>query len=168
MELNETINALNFPPQYQTHIDKVNLTKANDFVKAMLNSIVQKYGRENVKREIHLDNSNSKVSIHLTHIIEVGGLKIISDNDLLVNETQEFKNMIVGVVFLLNCSLATELNNLNLYSGSKSNYYNNDAIILIASRLANHTIKGKNYSNGLEYYANQMIFNNLISEFNVA
>ena len=164
MELYETINKLNFPKQYQKHIDKVNLPKANDFVKAMLNTIVLKYGKEKVKREIDLDDSNSKISTHLTHIIEVGGLKIISDNILTVTETTDFKNMIIGVVFLLNCSLSIELNKLNLYSGSKSNYYNNDAIVLIANRLANHTIRGKNYSQGLEYYANMMIFDNLISE----
>ena len=78
MELKNTINELNFPDEYQKIINQVNLEKANDFVKAMLNTIVNKYGSQTVKNEIERDSSNSPISNHLTHIIEVGGLKITS------------------------------------------------------------------------------------------
>src|SRR5699024_6855787 len=164
MDLKETIDNLNYPQHYQTHIDKVNLSKANDFVSAMVNLIINKYDEKTVKRAIELDDSTLNISTHLTHIIEVGGLKMISDNNLLVEEISEFKNMIVGVVLLMNCSLAIKLNNLNLYSMSKTNFYNIDAIMLIASRLSNHVIQGKNDARGFEYFSNIMIFNNLINE----
>ena len=164
MELKNTINELNFPDEYQKIINQVNLEKANDFVKAMLNTIVNKYGSQTVKNEIERDSSNSPISNHLTHIIEVGGLKIISDNKLYKNRQDEFQDIIVSVVFALNCSLAIELKNLNLYNGNTSNYYGNDAILTIAKRLAKHTNDGINYSNGFEYYSNIMIIENLLNK----
>ena len=156
MELKQTIDKLNFPNSYQDIIDIVDLEKANDFVKAMINTIVRKYGAQTVMQEIANDNSNSKISTHLTHIIEVGGLKIISDNKLDINDRNEFQNIIVSVAFVLNCSLAIELKNLKLYSGDTSNYYGNQAILTIIQRLAKHTMNGMNFSNGFEYYSNPL------------
>lgn len=165
MELKNTLDNRDFPTRYQNHIDRIDLEKATDFVKAMLNSIIRKYSIETVKQEIQYDNSNSRISDHLTHIIEVGGLKIISDNNLLVDDNTEFQHMIVAVIFTLNCSLAIEGNNLNIYEGPKSHYYNSDTILTLANRLARHTIQGKQNSNGFEYYANLMVMENLITEF---
>ncbi|WP_318640925.1 hypothetical protein [Flavobacterium ardleyense] len=164
MELKQTIENLNFPNKYQDVINKIDLNKTNDFVKAMLNTIVKKYGISNVGSEIRFDNSNSKVSTHLTHIIEVGGLKIISDNNLNIDDKNNFQNIIVAVALVLNCSLAIELKNLKIYDGRSSNYYNNDALLTIVQRLANHTISGMSYSNGFEHHATLMIMNNLVSQ----
>jgi len=164
MELKENIENLSFPDRYQDVIDKIDLIKANDFVKAMLNTIIRKYGIQNVSNEIRLDNSNSKVSTHLTHIIEVGGLKIISDNKLNINDRDNFQNIIVAVAFVLNCSLAIELKNLKIYDGDTSNYYGNDAILVIIQRLAKHTISGMSYSNGFEHYSSLMLLDNLVNQ----
>ncbi|MHB1107948.1 MAG: hypothetical protein ACYCZ2_16455 [Lutibacter sp.] len=164
MELKENIECLNFPDRYQDVIDTIDLDKANDFVKAMLNTIIRKYGIQNVSNEIGLDNSNSKISSHLTHIIEVGGLKIISDNNLNINDRNDFQNIIVAVAFVLNCSLAIELKNLKIYNGDTSNYYGNDAILVIIQRLAKHTTSGMSYSNGFEHYASLMVLTNLINQ----
>lgn len=164
MELKENIENLSFPDRYQDVIDKIDLVKANDFVKAMLNTIVRKYGIQNVTNEVRLDNSNSKVSTHLTHILEVGGLKIISDNKLNINDRNDFQNIIVAVAFVLNCSLAIELKNLKIYDGDNSNYYGNDAILVIIQRLAKHTISGMSYSNGFEHYASLMVLDNLVNQ----
>ena len=164
MELERTLSNMEFPLCYQNVIADINLEKANDFVKAMLNTIVNKYGSITVKNEIERDSSNSPISNHLTHIIEVGGLKIISDNKLYKNRQDEFQDIIVSVVFVLNCSLAIELKNLNLYNGDTSNYYGNDAILTIAKRLAKHTNDGINYSNGFEYYSNIMVIENLLNK----
>jgi len=166
MNLKRTLEDRDFPSRYQNHIDKIDLEKANDFVKAMLNSIVNKYGLEKLKTEIKYDIPNSPISNHLTHIIEVGGLKIISDNNLLVENNVEFQCMIVAVIFTLNCSLAIETSNLKVYNGPTSHYYNSDIIMELANRLARHTIEGKRYSKGFEYYSNIMIVDNLISKFN--
>ena len=167
MELKKTLDARDFPIKYQKYIDKIDLEKANDFVKAMLNSMVSKYGKDKVIREIRIDSSNSKISDHLTHIIEVGGLKVIADNDLLIDDRIEFQHMIVAVIFTLNCSLAIESSNLNIYQGPKSHYYNSDAILSLANRLARHTIKGRQDSIGFEYFANLMVMEYLISELSV-
>lgn len=164
MELQETIETQNFPNSYQDIIKLIDLEKTNDFVKAMLNTIIRKYGIQIVHNEILQDNSNSKISTHLTHIIEVGALKIISDNNLNINDRNDFEDIIVSVAFVINCSLAIELKNLKIYDGDTSNYYGNDAILVIIQRLAKHTIGGMNYSNGFEDYANQMVFNNLINQ----
>lgn len=164
MELKENIENLDFPDKYQNVIDQVDLDKANDFVKAMLNTIVRKYGIEKVSTEIRLDDSNSKVSTHLTHIIEVGGLKIISDNELNINERNNFQNIIIAVALLLNCSLAIELKNLKIYNDYTSNYYDNDAILIIIHRLAKHTMSGMTYSNGFEHYASLMVLDNLVNQ----
>lgn len=167
MELKSTLDNRDFPLRYQQHIDKIELEKVTDFVKAMLNSIVNKYGKEKLLAEIQYDNPSSEISNHLTHIIEVGGLKIISDNNLLVNDNPDFQHMIVAVIFTLNCSLAIEAKNLNVYSGPKSHYYNSDAILNLANRLARHTIEGKKHSNGFGYYANLMVMENLITKFSL-
>lgn len=164
MNLKQTLDNLDFDEEYQEIIDVINLEKANDFVRAMINSIVRKYGTQIVIDEIAQDSSNSKISTHLTHIIELGGLKIILDNNLDVNDRNKFQNIIIAVVLLLNCCLAVELKNLNLYDGNTSNYYGNQASQIIAQRLAKHTINGMNYSNGFEYHTNVMIFDNLINQ----
>lgn len=164
MDLKQNIENLRFPDRYQDVTDKIDLIKANDFVKAMLNTIIRKYGIQNVSNEIRRDNSNSKVSTHLTHIIEVGGLKIISDNKLNIHDRDNFQNIIVAVAFVLNCSLAIELKNLNIYDGNTSNYYGNDAILVIIQRLAKHTISGMSYSNGFEHFSSLMVLENLVNQ----
>jgi hypothetical protein len=164
MELERTLSNMGLPLFYQNVITDINLEKSNDFVKAMLNTIVNKYGSQTVKDEIERDSSNSPISDHLTHIIEVGGLKIISDNNLYKNRQDEFQDIIVSVVFVLNCSLAIELKNLNLYKGNTSNYYGNDAILTIAKRLGKHTNDGINYSKGFEYYSYIMVIENLLNK----
>ena len=164
MELKENIENLDLTDKYQDVVDKIDLDKLTDFVKAMLNTIVRRYGIENVSTEIRLDNPNSKVSTHLTHIIEVGGLKIISDNKFNINERNNFQNIIVAVALVLNCSLAIELKNLKIYNDYTSNYYDNDAILVIIQRLAKHTISGMSYSNGFEHYASLMVLDNLVGQ----
>ena len=164
MELKKNIENLSFPDRYQDVIDKIDLDKANDFVKAMLNTIIRKYGIQNVSNEVSRDNSNSKVSTHLTHIIEVGGLKIISDNKLKINDINNSQNIIVAVAFVLNCSLAIELKNLKIYNGNTSNYYGNDAILVIIQRLAKHTTSGMTYSKGFEHYSSLMVLDNLVNQ----
>ncbi|MEO2063251.1 MAG: hypothetical protein ABGW97_09735 [Christiangramia sp.] len=165
MGLKTTLDQRNFPDRYQKYIDRINLEKANDFVIAILNSIINKYGKEELRRQIEIDSSHSKISDHLTHIIEIGGLKIIADNNLLVEDRREFQHMIVSVIFVLNCSLAIEAGKLNVYRGPNSHYYNSDSIMTLASRLANHVIKGRTHQNGFEYFANVMVMEGLISEF---
>lgn len=166
MELEKTLSNLNFPNFYQEIIDKIDLERANDFVKIMINKLVVKFGSEEISSEIQRDNSDSTISNHLTHIIEVGGLKIISDNNLSVNldNRENFENTIVSVVFVLNCSLAIELKRLNLYFGNTSNYYGNDAISIIVNRLSKHTFEGIKNPNGLKHYSNQMIQLNLLNK----
>jgi FKBP-type peptidyl-prolyl cis-trans isomerase (trigger factor) len=164
MELEKTLSRMGFPLCYKNVIDEINLEKSNDFVKAMLNTIINKYGSQTVRNEIERDNSNSPISNHLSHIIEVGGLKVISDNKLNINDNEEFQDIIVSVVIVLNCSIAIELKNLNLYNGNTSNYYGNDAILTLAKRLAKHTNDGMNYTNGFEHYSSIMIIENLLNK----
>jgi hypothetical protein len=164
MELEKTLSNMGFPLCYKNVIEAINLEKSNDFVKAMLNTIINKYGSQTVRNEIDRDNSNSAISNHLSHIIEVGGLKVISDNKLNINAHNEFQDIIVSVVIVLNCSVAIELKNLNLYNGDTSNYYGNEAIMTLANRLAKHTKDGMNYSKGFEHYSNIMIIENLLNK----
>ena len=82
MELERTLSNLEFPVCYQNVIADINLEKSNDFVKSMLNTIVNKYGSQTVKNEIERDSSNSPISNHLTHIIEVGGLTQVAAHKL--------------------------------------------------------------------------------------
>lgn len=151
-------------PKYQIHIDKIDSAKTSEFVKAMVNKIIIKYGKEDVMTEILADNANSKISTHITHIIEVGGLKTISDNNLLVDDITEFKDMVISVVMILNCSIAQEFNNLDMFDKEVPNFYNIDAMIIIASRLANHALNGKKHEKGFEYYSKNMVFDNLLYE----
>ena len=166
MELEKTLSNLNFPNFYQEIIDKIDLERANDFVKIIINILVDKYGYEKICSEIQRDSSDSTISDHLTHIIEVGGLKIITDNNLSMNldNRDNFENTIVSVVFVLNCSLAIELKKLNLYVGPTSNYYGNEAISIIVNRLSKHTFEGIKDTNGFKKYSNQMIQQNLLNK----
>jgi hypothetical protein len=163
MELKKTIDELFLPAEYLKVINQVNLERTNDFVKAILNTIINKYGVQLVKNAVDSDDSNSEISTSLTHIIEVGGLKVIAENKLDVNSKSDFPNIIYAVVFILNCSLAIELKNLSIYDGPTSNYYGNEAIKTIAQRLATSTWSGMNYKNGFEHYSNNMVYNYLIN-----
>lgn len=167
MEIEECLNSSAFTEQNKNIFNLINQNKASDFVRAMISTMIKKYGIEKVRFEAMLENPYSMISTHITHIIEVGGLKIISDNGIDkiidVNDRQNFQNIIISTVLLLNCSLAIELNKFQINKGSLTNYYNGESMITIANRLAKHTIDGLNYSNGFEHYASIMVIDNLIN-----
>lgn len=165
MTLIKELENRNFPISYKQHIEKIDLEKLSDFVRAMLNSIARTYGIERLEHEIRRDSSDSIISDHLTHIIEVGGLKIISDNELLVENDIELHRMILAVVITLNCSLAIEAENLGVYFGPTSHYYNHDAILELSKRLSSHINKGRMLPQGFDYFANTMVLECLISKF---
>ena len=58
-----------------SRIDKIDLERANDFVKIMINKLLVKHGSEEISSEIRRDNSDSTISNNLTHIIRDGESK---------------------------------------------------------------------------------------------
>lgn len=160
MDLKETILSFNLPKQYEILFNSINFDATELFVYEIIKLMKNKYGEENIIREIQLDNANSPISNNLTHIIEVGGLKVINDNNLYSANTN-IQQLTSVVGFILNCALALELSKSKLYFDNEPLYYNGDSLRLIVSRLNKHLLNGLEFSQGFSVFAEGMIDLNL-------
>jgi hypothetical protein len=165
MTVKEILDGFGLPDEYQPTIQLIDFEKLENFVSLLVDSLIAKFKKERVKLEIDMDNPNSAVCGLLTHIIEVGGIKIISDNHLETNDSEKLQISVIVVSFALNFSLAKELRARNLYDLDSYNYYNLDALGIIIERLLKHVQSGEPQSHArFEFFANEMVKTNLFNK----
>lgn len=162
MTTKETLSKYGLPNDLLPYVNSINYGLLDSFVSEITHAMVVKFGVSRMRNEIDVDDASSPVSELLTHIIEVGCLKVLADNNL---ETTNESNLAKGIAIAclaLNFSLAKELKNKLVYSSSSFNYYNLEALQIIMSRVLNLAMRGQLENPGrFRMYADSMVQTNL-------
>lgn len=158
MTIKQTLKNLGTNDVHSTIIDRIDFNRLEKFVDILLNGIIKKYSKQKVEQEIEMDKPDSEISTFLTHIIEVGGLKIISENKLPIASQDQIVLTALVVSLALNVSLSNELQAKGVYRAQTPQYYHPKALQLIIARLVNHVIQSDPESEErFEYWANEMV-----------
>lgn len=120
----------------QSIVNKVDYESLDKFVAGLISGFAYLIGKETMIKEIDSDSSTAETSIFFTHIIEVGSLKILLDNDLLFLDEESREVAIILVSFSMNISLAKTLSKKNIFHTQA--YYNENAIETLIMRIKNH------------------------------
>jgi hypothetical protein len=132
-------------------IDKIDFAKLDKFVQLLVAGFVSRKGQNTVKKEIDAD-STSETSNFLTHIIEVGSLKILAENNLINSDGNNNEQALVVVALAMNISMATALKSKNVYNWDTPVYYDMSSLMTIFNRIATHidnAIQDTTYTNSL-------------------
>ena len=130
---------LEFLPEetFGKFVDQINFDKLDKFVSMLVAGYVSRRGQNTVKREIDAD-ATSDTSNFLTHIIEVGSLSVLIDNNMITSNTNENEGALVTVAVAMNISMATALKAKNIYSWDTPVYYDMPSLQTIIGRITNH------------------------------
>jgi hypothetical protein len=123
-------------------LDQIDFSYLDNFIKLLISGYITKHGEIIVKREIDED-SQSDTSNFLTHVIEVGSLKILLENNLLNLETKRLELAILSVALGIDISMATVLKSKNVYDLDSKVYYSFDALERILPRIDSHVVNAK-------------------------
>ena len=123
-------------------LDQIDFSYLDNFIKLLISGYITKYGEIIVKREIDED-SQSDTSNFLTHVIEVGSLKILLENNLLNLDTNRLELAILSVALGIDISMATVLKSKNVYDLDSEVYYAFDALERILPRIDSHVVNAK-------------------------
>lgn len=141
-------------------IDKINYEKLDNFIKLLVAGYISKNGRLVVKRDIDVDGP-SETSNFLTHIIEVGSLKIMQDNSLITSDQNNNEGAAVVTALAINISLATALKEKNVFDLDSPVYYAIPALETIISRIISHIQKAQFDSKYVQSLIDNYLLNNI-------
>lgn len=162
MQLQDKLEMLNLSDRSERFIKYINLDNVERMVNMYISMLVENNDKHYLVSEIENDNPYSEISTYLTHLIEIGGLLVMNLNKFqdIFGKDAIYATSTVAIV--INCCLPTVLKNYGLIESDNLMYYNNEALLQIAERLANHYNRGMNMSIGIENYTNQLAMNNLL------
>lgn len=165
MSVKEILIGYGLPEKYQPTINKIDFESLENFVSIIVSSMIKKYGETVVKKEIDRDNPNSVISGLITHFIEVGGIKIISDNNLETDDKTMLQFPVVVVSLSLNFAIANELKKYGVYDLDTYNYYDLNTLEILMSRLAIHVLSGNpNSREHFKNFASEMVKTNIFNK----
>lgn len=133
-------------------INKIDFENLDSFVRWLITSYVSKKGAKFVEIEIQNDN-DSETSNFITHIIEVGSLLLLNENNLISNNSDDNEIATIAISLSLNISIATSLKSLNLFDLDTIVYYAFEAIETLFPRILKHienSLNDNNYVNNLK------------------
>ncbi len=146
------------PATYQ-FINKINFGNLDKFVQMLVAGYVSRRGQSVVKREIGAD-STSDTSNFLTHIIEVGSLKVLTDNDMIGSDRNKNERALITVGLAMNISMASALKSKNVYDLDTPVYYDMPSLKIIFDRIASHV--GKTWQDSA--YTKSLVSNYLMNK----
>jgi hypothetical protein len=123
-------------------LDQIDFDNLDKFVNLLVSGYVTKHGEIVVKREIDED-SQSDTSNFLTHIIEVGSLKLLLENNLMNIKISQLELAILAVALGIDISMATALKSKNVYDLDSKVYYSFEALERILPRIDSHVANAK-------------------------
>lgn len=141
-------------------INKINYEKLDNFIKMLVAGYLSKKGRVVVKRDIDADGP-SETSNFLTHIIEVGSLKIMYDNSLITSNQNNNEGGIVVTALAINISLATALKEKDVFDMDSAVYYSIPALETIIARIISHIQKAQLDSQYIKSLVDNYLLNNI-------
>lgn len=162
MNLQNKLDRLNLSDRSERFITYINLDNVERMVNMYISMLVENNDKHYLISEIENDNPYSEISTYLTHLIEIGGLLVMNLNKFHDTFGKDAIYATSTVAIVINCCLPTVLKNYGLIESDKLMYYNNEALLQIAERLANHYNRGMNMPIGIENYANQLAMSNLL------
>ena len=118
-------------------INKINYEKLDSFVKMLVTGYISRKGSVVVKRDIDAD-APSDTSNFLTHIIEVGSLKIMQENSLITSNENSNEGAAVVTALAINISMATALKEKDVFDLDSPVYYAVQTLEEIISRIISH------------------------------
>ena len=123
-------------------LDQIDFDNLDNFIKLLVIGYITKHGEIVVKREIDED-SQSDTSNFLTHIIEVGSLKILLENNLLNIDSSRLELAILAVALGIDFSIASVLKSKNVFDLESKVYYSFEALERILPRINSHVFNAK-------------------------
>lgn len=130
-----------FIKQAMSYADaNVEMVPLQKFCAKILYGLVRKYGIENVTRGV-LSEEDSDVNNVLTFVIELGSIKVMHDNNLVVSDENELLKRSLGVSFSINLALASVLQYHLKLENKQGGHYNQVASSELAERVFNHNRK---------------------------
>ena len=123
-------------------LNQIDFDYLDNYIKLLVTAYITKRGETIVKKEIDED-SQSDTSNFLTHLIEVGSLKILLENNLLNIDTNQLELAILSVALGIDISMATVLKSKNVYDLDSNVYYSFDALERILPRIDSHIFNAK-------------------------
>ena len=137
-------------------LDRIEMSELDKFTSLYVDLLVAKFSFQTVRRVIVMDGGVDEIVNLITHIVEVGAVKIIAENYLLSHpseglvdslflkkvlggvSSEEIETASIAAVLALNISLAAALRKRNLYTDSNCFYYSFDIVQILVSRVVNH------------------------------
>lgn len=107
------------------------------FCLKIANNLLRKYGEPEFARVVSSEDGG-EINNVFTYMIEVGSLKYMHDNKIIVENDVELLKRAVGVVYCMNVDLCDVLRNLNIVFNERLGYYNWPAIEQIIYRVVEH------------------------------
>ena len=141
-------------------IDQINFENLDKFVQMLVSGYVSRRSQEVVKREIDAD-SPSDTSNFLTHIIEVGSLKIMQDSTLISSDKDKNEGAVVVTAFSLNFSMASALKAKDVYDFDSTIYYGIPEVETIIPRIVSHLNNAVNDSLYAKSLLNNYLYNKI-------
>lgn len=144
--------------QFGDLLEKVDFENLDKFVRMLIAGFVSRRGATVVRSDIEADDSSTETSTFLSHVIEVGSLKILNDSKLItpyrnVNEAAAF-----AVALSMNISMATSLKAKGVYDLDIPVFFAMPPLEILVARVINHLGNASNDSS----YINSLVKNYLL------
>ena len=144
---------------YGRYLDRMDFDKMEKFVQMLVAGYVAKKGKAVVKSDIDLDRASDTINF-VAHIVEVGTLKILNDNNLLGLSDNQRKDAIIAVGFSINNCMARALQAKGVYFSISPIYFSLDAMATLLERTSVHV----DNSIGNSGYINSLVANYLLNK----
>ncbi|WP_073282541.1 hypothetical protein [Hymenobacter psychrotolerans] len=126
--------------------NKVSQVELEQLISKIISGLLRKFGQKTVFNGANSE-ADSEVNNILTHVIEVGSIKVMKDKGLISNNDDELLMASLGTAWLMNVALGNVLNNndlLRVYTGN--GYYQQAAVQTLANRISVLGHTHRNYS----------------------
>jgi hypothetical protein len=116
--------------------NKISQAELEQLASKIVKGLLKKFGQKTVTNGASSETDN-EVNRILTHVIEVGGIKVMKDKGLVSSNDNDLLMASLGTAWLMNVALGNVLSNNNLlkvYTGN--GYYKQEAVQTLANRIA--------------------------------
>jgi hypothetical protein len=106
------------------------------FCLIIITSLINKFGSKAVEFGVNTEKNNEVNNI-LTHVVEIGSIKLMSDSSLIISDEDALLARSFATVFLMNIALGNMLRYKGLLKTQNSGLYGGPALETIAGRVFN-------------------------------
>ncbi|MBC3540697.1 hypothetical protein ACFSC6_12475 [Rufibacter sediminis] len=140
----------------------------------MANKTVEIHGKDSVKNELDSDELiNEDLNNLITYQIEIGGLKLLKDYDLIIDNEYVLSKRAAAIAFSIAFHLANCYKEIGARTRPTPCIYNNDALEILAERIVKHcydlhinyrvefsTLRFSDIDGLVSFYIGDIVYNN--------